>query len=203
MIGGIIQFAGSVVPNGYLLCDGAAVSRTDYADLFSVIGTTYGNGDNSTTFNLPNLSGKVAMGNGGGRSLGNTGGEESHLLISSEMPSHSHVAPSHTHGIDLSVTTPVLAHSITTQPAFNYTRLNGTAARDLWGSGYSCYTGRQNRTRTYGTNMAVAAHPASDCTVTGGISNHAAFDTEPDGDGGAHNNMMPYLALNFIICARK
>lgn len=54
--GAIIPFAGSTIPSGYLPCDGSAISRTTYADLFAVIGTTYGSGDSSTTFNLPNLN---------------------------------------------------------------------------------------------------------------------------------------------------
>lgn len=54
--GMIKPFAGTTVPTGYLLCDGSAVSRTTYADLFAAIGTTYGSGDGSTTFNLPNFS---------------------------------------------------------------------------------------------------------------------------------------------------
>lgn len=53
-IGTIIPFAGNAIPQGYLLCDGSAISRTDYASLFAVIGTIYGAGDGSTTFNLPN-----------------------------------------------------------------------------------------------------------------------------------------------------
>lgn len=62
-IGGILPFAGNgAVPAGYLLCDGAAVSRTMYSDLFSVIGTTYGAGDGSTTFNLPDLTDKFIEG---------------------------------------------------------------------------------------------------------------------------------------------
>lgn len=60
---GMILIGGSSRPKGgYLLCDGAAISRTVYANLFSVIGTTYGEGDGSTTFNLPNLSGGVVSG---------------------------------------------------------------------------------------------------------------------------------------------
>lgn len=54
--GAIIPFAGSTTPSGYLLCNGATVSRTTYSKLYSVIGTTYGTGDGSTTFNLPNLN---------------------------------------------------------------------------------------------------------------------------------------------------
>lgn len=57
--GMIKPFAGTTVPTGYLLCDGSAVSRTTYASLFSAIGTTYGSGDGSTTFNLPNLFDKA------------------------------------------------------------------------------------------------------------------------------------------------
>lgn len=57
--GVILPFGGSSAPTGFLMCDGSAVSRTTYADLFDVIGTTYGSGDGSTTFNLPNLSSGV------------------------------------------------------------------------------------------------------------------------------------------------
>lgn len=55
--GQIITYAGTTAPSGYLACDGSAVSRTTYANLFAVIGTTYGEGDGSTTFNLPDFSG--------------------------------------------------------------------------------------------------------------------------------------------------
>ena len=61
---GIVQaFAGTTIPSGWLLCDGSAVSRTDYAALYAVIGTTYGAGNGSTTFNLPNLTNKFIQGN--------------------------------------------------------------------------------------------------------------------------------------------
>ena len=74
----VMPFAGSTAPQGYLLCDGSAVSRTDYADLFTAIGTTYGAGDESTTFNLPNLSGRVVLGVSQSHALGTTGGEATH-----------------------------------------------------------------------------------------------------------------------------
>lgn len=62
--GTVIAFAGNSAPTGYLICNGAAVSRTTYAKLFAIIGTTYGTGDGSTTFNLPNLTNKFIMGSG-------------------------------------------------------------------------------------------------------------------------------------------
>lgn len=99
--GAITQFAGASIPGGWLLCYGQAVSRSTYADLFAAVGTTYGAGDGSTTFNLPDLRGNVPVGldNMGGSaahrvtaasSLGASGGEAAHLLTIVEMPSHTH-----------------------------------------------------------------------------------------------------------------
>lgn len=92
--GMIVPFGGSAAPAGFLLCDGSAVSRTTFAALFAVIGTQYGVGDGSTTFNLPNLQGKTVYGLDSGDSafdaLGKTGGEKEHTLTIPEMPSHDH-----------------------------------------------------------------------------------------------------------------
>lgn len=93
-IGSIMQYPGSTLPKGWLLCNGQAVSRTKYSVLFEKIGTTYGTGDGSTTFNIPDLRGKVAVGKDDNDTdfdtLGETGGEKEHTLSVNEMPSHSH-----------------------------------------------------------------------------------------------------------------
>ena len=68
--GVIIPFAGTSVPTGYLLCNGVAVSRTNYANLFAAIGTLYGAGDGSTTFNLPDARDRVLQGASGTHSVG-------------------------------------------------------------------------------------------------------------------------------------
>lgn len=67
--GSEIAYAGSAAPTGWLLEDGSAVSRTTYATLFAVIGTTYGAGDGSTTFNVPDSRGRAAIGAGTGRDV--------------------------------------------------------------------------------------------------------------------------------------
>jgi microcystin-dependent protein len=93
-LGAIIPFGSDTIPENWLLCDGQAVSRTTYQELFSAIGTTYGNGDGSTTFNLPDLQGKIPVGKDENDedfdTLGNTGGEKEHTLTINEMPTHNH-----------------------------------------------------------------------------------------------------------------
>jgi len=93
-VGCIVPFTSDTLPENWLLCDGQAVSRTEYDLLFSIIGTTYGVGDGSTTFNLPNLKGRVAVGKDSTQTefdtLGETGGEKTHTLTVDEMPSHEH-----------------------------------------------------------------------------------------------------------------
>ncbi len=85
-IGSIQAYAGANPPGNWLICAGQAVSRTQYEKLFNVIGTTYGEGDGSTTFNLPDLRGKVTIGQSSTYELGASGGEETHILTENELP---------------------------------------------------------------------------------------------------------------------
>jgi len=90
-VGSIIMFGGSTAPEGWLICDGSAISRTTYSRLFNVIGTTFGAGDGSTTFNLPNLQNRFPMGKSGTKPLGSTGGNSG--LYIDWLNSHHHSIP--------------------------------------------------------------------------------------------------------------
>lgn len=97
-VGSIMQFAGSSAPSGWLLCDGVAVGRNTYSALFAVIASTYGSGDGATTFNLPNLKGKVVVGLDASQTefdtLAETGGSKTHThtqgITGSTATDHAH-----------------------------------------------------------------------------------------------------------------
>lgn len=95
-VGSVIMFAGLNAPTGYLECDGSAINRVTYSNLFTAIGTVWGAGDGITTFNLPSMARKTAIGRGGastttiGNTIGSIGGEETHVLTINELPPHNH-----------------------------------------------------------------------------------------------------------------
>ena len=127
-VGVVFAWVTGSAPTGYLLCDGSAVSRSTYAALFALIGTTFGAGDGSTTFNLPDLRRRVVMGAGGtgtatiGNAVGNVGGEENHTLTEAEMPSHTH-----TYG--------TLASNANVNAGTNTPRWNGSQTVDTGATG--------------------------------------------------------------------
>jgi len=101
--GTIVPWSDSSVPSGFLECDGSAVSRTTYADLFAIVGTTYGAGDGSTTFNVPDLADNVPVGKSNNKALASTGGANTvtstgniagstanATLSTAQLASHSH-----------------------------------------------------------------------------------------------------------------
>jgi microcystin-dependent protein len=189
--GVVLDFAGPTAPNGFLLCDGAAVSRTDYADLFSAIGTTWGVGDGSTTFNVPDFRGRSSLGAGQGsgltnRGLGAQGGEENHQLSEAELAAHTHTQNSHNH----------------TQNSHTHTDSGHTHAAAGAGTGYrfSIASGGSGLSQA-GTNVLTAAMPSASANIsTNTATNQAATATNQNTGGDtAHNTMHPFLVVNKII----
>jgi microcystin-dependent protein len=171
MTGGVIQWGGSGAPSGWLRCNGDAVSRTTYSALFAIIGTAYGVGDNSTTFNIPDCRSRMPIGSGQGsgltdRTLGGSGG--------AETSAHTHTGPDHTHE---------LFHT----PA-------GNAGDWITAAGQQITTGssRPNTTGPINTidRDGVGAISTTYLTGTGGTGNTGST---------AVAIMPPWIAFNFII----
>lgn len=131
--GTILPFGNPSTPTGWLRCDGSAVSRTTYADLFTAIGTTWGAGDGSTTFNVPDLRGISCIGKGQGagltnRTLAGSGGAQTHTLVTGEMPAHHHSYVAQ----GISTTSPVIAGQLNTTgtPTFGFASNGGGGAHN-------------------------------------------------------------------------
>lgn len=132
-IGMVAPFATVAAPDGWLACDGAAISRTTYATLFAAIGTGYGAGDGSTTFNVPDLRERAVVGTGPGRARAATGGAATVALTTAELPAHDHGnSGSHSHTI------PQAQGQSTVQSGTGATVANATAGTT--GSGTHTHT---------------------------------------------------------------
>lgn len=188
----IFDYAGAVAPNGFLLCYGQAVSRVTYVALFNAIGTTFGAGDGTTTFNVPDLRGRAAIGKdnmGGvaaslittavagfdGTALGAAGGAQSITLTSAQIPSHNHPVflndPGHTH-----------THNAQQQ---NLNASTGTGGATGLATSVAAVI-----------NSSVTGITVRDTTGGAGTANQTAINT---GGGSAHANVQPAIVLNKII----
>lgn len=167
--GDVKMVAGTVPSNGWLLCNGSAISRTTYANLFAAIGTSYGAGDGTTTFNLPNLQGKIPVGRDTAQTefdtVGETGGEKTHILSAAEMPSHTHTQNAHNHGI----TDPTHGHFVNDPSHGHSVWDNGHShnfnhGHSIWDNGHAHGSSTLSGFMTYQTTNATRQRVA---TVSG------------------------------------
>lgn len=226
-IGAVMMWSTNKAPSKYLICDGSAVSRTTYEGLFSVIGTTFGTGDGSTTFNLPNMKDRFVMGTSTSAALASTGGAATVTLTVAQMPSHTHTQNSHNH----------------TQNSHNHTQnghthtlnghahsFSGTTSESGWHTHkcvtYNGATGGYEYVRPNGWSgqngdreiAGAGSHTHSYSGTTGGNSGNTSSTTATNnattatnqattatnqntGGGEAHTNIPPYISMNYIIRA--
>ena len=179
---------------GWLKCDGRSLSRTEYAELFEIIGTSFGS-DNSQTFKLPDLRGRVmgAVGQGSGltnRAMGAAVGTETHTLASNEMPSHTHTGTTSSNG----------AHTHTINDP-GHTHTQTTINDDFNSSGTSPpgFTADSAGSRTW-SNINSATTGIS--VNSDGAHTHT-FTTGSAGSGQAHNNMQPTAFVGNVFIYAK
>jgi microcystin-dependent protein len=159
---------------------------TTYSDLFAVIGTTYGAGNGTTTFNLPNLGGRMVMGVNGSHALASTGGSETRTLTTTELPPHTHTGTTDSSG----------SHSHTiNDPGHIHARLNGFDDNNGSNNPGQAPPGDASPDTTgYPTESATTG-----ITINSSGAHTHTFTTGSSGSGAAFSLLNPFMALNFII----
>lgn len=175
--GTIVQTGRTTAPTGWLLCQGQTISRTTYSVLFSAIGTAFGVGDGSTTFKIPDLRSRIPVGwddpaaYADFRPIGKTGGEMTVALQATHLPTHTHSGTTSTGG----------AHQHWVYAYKDKDDLN--------------FTGNSNRLQ--GSD---AVTPYDQLTSSEGNHSHTFTTDGGSGlNGTAHNNLQPYIVLNYMI----
>jgi len=180
------------VPTGWLLCNGAAVLRTTYVDLFNAIGTAYGAGDGSTTFALPDMRDTFPVGVGtNGRGV--RGGVASVVLAIANLPSHDHGTYTGTETADHAHYTSGTTGNDSPDHAHNITFTGNVPVTQSGPQGAAVYGG------SYTTSGATARHAHSFAAWSGGRNTAHQHQIPAQGGGTGHENRPPFQCLNFFI----
>lgn len=164
VVGEIRMFAGSTAPAGWRMCDGSTLNIGDYGDLYALIDTTYG-GDGASTFALPDLRGKLPVGQGAGpslsrRVLGQTFGVKDFTLTADNLPAHSHAINASNNTADAATPGPALTLGVISQdPAVSLFYGRGAVKKSFSGTALSYDGGNAahtNQMRTLSINYIIA-----------------------------------------------
>lgn len=205
-VGAIMDYGGAAAPSGWLLCFGQAVSRATYVALFTAIGTAYGVGDGTTTFNVPDFRGRVSAGQddmggvsanrlttaGGldGDVLGGAGGAETIALALANLAAHTHTGPSHTH---------TFSDTATTGNASANHQHGGGPLSGAAGASQTAVQGGAPNGGIMGTDQPSGSLHTHTVTVSGTTGAGGTGATGSTGTGTAHANVQPTLIANKII----
>lgn len=206
--GTIHDYGGDTAPTGYLMCDGSAVSRTTYAALFAVIGTKFGAGNGSTTFNLP-PKGRIYINRDSADTdldtVGEMGGGKTVSITTGNLPPHTHgvgsyAVGSHTHNAgtlamaDHDHTVQAHSHTIPAKNVSAPTPTSGGTIENFWADGTSA--------ENTGTQAAFNTDTMTTTTINGATAGATASVTGVSGSAGsgtAMNVMNPFVVVNKII----
>lgn len=187
----VLRYAGTTEPAGWLFCNGQAVSKSTYANLYAVIGGTYG--ETSSTFNVPDYRDRIGMGAGSTVALGGTAGADEVTLSVDNLPAHSHTVddPGHDH----SVTDPGHTHTVT-DPGHTHSTGQPVGAADS-------ATGGDTTSATAGTTGSSTTGITVDTATTGVTvdDNTTGITIQDTGSGQAFSIIPPVVGVNWIIKA--
>jgi microcystin-dependent protein len=193
-VGAIKPWAKTTAPVGYVLCDGAAISRTTYADLFAIISTTYGVGDSSTTFNVPDLQGKTPQGyDGNTYNLAGTGGANTVTVAVT-----NNQAATNTNNQAVAVTGSISNTSISTAQLSSHTHTSFTVEQNQTMSGGSVPQRGVPENRPTGSTGSGTGHTHAHTlsgTLTGAVTTALTGAVTASGT----NTFSPYVVVNYII----
>ena len=204
-VGAIKPWTKATAPAGYVLCDGAAISRTDYADLFAVISTTYGAGNGSTTFNVPNLAGKMPQGyDGSTYNMAGTGGANT---VTVSITNNQAATSTTTNNQSVTVTGSIDNTALTTAQLASHSHTpddNGKYGGPNPGDNpIALFRGITNPTNSkigIGNAGSGTGHNHSH-TLSGTLTGTVAVSTNLTGTvtGSGTNSFSPYVVVNYII----
>ena len=206
-IGTVVMWAGNStnLPSDWLVCDGSAINRQTYSELYTIQRNVFGAGDGSTTFNIPDMRDRFVVGAGSSYSPNSTGGENAHKLTVNEIPSHNHSQNTH-------------SHSASSGNAGNHSHTGGTSTNGghthnvyySYSGGSGSYRRLGHATANSGSdNSALYNGDHSHSFTTDGAGNHnhsvsvgnATATNNATGGSLAHENRPPYIGILFIIKA--